>query len=239
MITASHNPPEYNGYKVYDETGCQLVPHLADALVDHVLAVESFDAVKLLTEEEAKTFELLAYIDELVDGPYIDMVKKVSLRPNLIEGSSLKVVYSPLHGTGAMTVQRTLTEMGFKGLIAVEEQMAPDADFPTCKEPNPESESAFEVALTYAHKRGADLVIATDPDCDRIGFMVKSGDGYQMINGNQIGSLFMEYILSSRQDLTEAHYVLNTVVYSDLAKAQADHFGVTLKQTLTVFKFIG
>lgn len=239
MITASHNPPEYNGYKVYDETGCQLVPHLADALVDHVLAVESFDAVKLLTEEEAKTFELLAYIDELVDGPYIDMVKKVSLRPNLIEGSSLKVVYSPLHGTGAMTVQRTLTEMGFKGLIAVDEQMAPDADFPTCKEPNPESESAFEVALTYAHKRGADLVIATDPDCDRIGFMVKSGDGYQMINGNQIGSLFMEYILSSRQDLTEAHYVVNTVVSSDLAKAQADHYGVTLKQTLTGFKFIG
>lgn len=239
VITASHNPPEYNGYKVYDETGCQLVPHLADALVEHVLDVKSFDSVKIMEKKDALDAGLLSIIGELVDTPYVDMVKEVSLRPELLNSSELKVVYTPLHGTGGPIISRVLKEMAFSGLITVTEQMEPDGDFPTCKNPNPESKEAFEMALTYAKKYDADLVIATDPDCDRIGLLVKEADSYKILNGNQIGSLFMEYILSSREDLTKDHFVVNTVVSSDLAKAQAAHFGVTLRQTLTGFKFIG
>lgn len=239
MITASHNPPEYNGYKVYDETGCQLVPHLADALVEHVKNVQGFESVKLFSEDEAKAFDLLEFIDIQIDRPYEDMVSDVSLNPNVLKSTGLKVVYTPLHGTGAQSVTSVLDAMGFKGLIPVSEQMAPDGEFPTCKEPNPESVSAFNVALKYAQKHEADLAIATDPDCDRIGFMVKHQGNYVMVNGNQIGSLFMEYILSMKKDITPDHYVVNTVVSSDLAKAQAEHFGVKLIQTLTGFKFIG
>lgn len=239
MITASHNPPEYNGYKVYDETGCQLVPALADALVDHVQAVTDFNQVKCMDKKEALDANLLKIIAEEVDAPYIEMVKKVSPRPELLADSQLKAVYTPLHGTGGQTVSRVLKELAFSGLITVTEQMEPDGNFPTCKEPNPENKSAFEVGLKYAEKYEADLVIATDPDCDRIGLLVKEGTGYEILNGNQIGTLYMEYILSSRKDLTENHYVVNTVVSSDLAKAQASEYGVKLIQTLTGFKFIG
>lgn len=239
MITASHNPPEYNGYKVYDETGCQLVPHLADALVAHVEGVTDFEMVRVLSEEEGKAEGLILPIDSEVDDPYVKMVKAVSMRPTLLAESEIKAVFTPLHGTGGETVTRVLTEMGFKHLIQVPEQVEPDANFPTCKEPNPESESAFELALVHASKHDADLVIAVDPDCDRIGFMVKANGGYQMVNGNQIGTLFMEYVLSSKEGLTKDHYVVNTVVSSDLARAQAAHFGVSLRQTLTGFKFIG
>lgn len=239
MITASHNPPEYNGYKVYDETGCQLVPHLADALVAHVENITDFSMVKIMDRKEAAQAKLLKIISEEVDLPYVEMVKRVSIRPELLKDSQLKVVYTPLHGTGGHTISRVLKEMSFSGLIPVEEQMAPDGEFPTCNQPNPESVEAFEVALPVADKFGADLIIATDPDCDRIGMMIKEGTRYKALNGNQIGSLFLEYVLSARKDLTPKHYVVNTIVSSDLAKAQADFYGVTLKKTLTGFKFIG
>lgn len=239
MITASHNPPEYNGYKVYDETGCQLVPVLADALVVHVQSVVDFNQVRFMEKREALDAKLLKIISDEVDLPYIDMVKKVSPRPELLADSNLKAVYTPLHGTGGQTVSRVLKELAFSGLITVNEQMEPDGDFPTCKEPNPENKSAFEVGLEYAEKYDADLVIATDPDCDRIGLLVKEAGGYAILNGNQIGTLYMEYILSSRKDLTLNHYVVNTVVSSDLAKLQAAEYGVKLIQTLTGFKFIG
>jgi len=239
MITASHNPPEYNGYKVYDETGCQLVPHLADALVEHVERITDFTMVKIMDRKEAAQAKLLKIISEEVDLPYVEMVKRVSIRPELLKDSELKVVYTPLHGTGGHTISRVLKEMSFSGLIPVEEQMEPDGEFPTCNQPNPESVEAFEVALPVAEKFGADLIVATDPDCDRIGMMIKEGTRYKALNGNQIGSLFLEYVLSARKDLTEKHYVVNTIVSSDLAKAQADFYGVTLKKTLTGFKFIG
>ena len=239
MITASHNPPEYNGYKVYDETGCQLVPHLADALVEHVERIDDFSKVKIMDRVEAVKNQLIKIIDEIVDTPYIEMVKKVSIRPELLRESELKVVYTPLHGTGGYTISRLLKEMAFSGLIPVDEQMAPDGEFPTCNQPNPESVEAFEFALKTAAKYDADLILATDPDCDRIGMMIKEGDGYTALNGNQIGSLFLEYVLSAREDLSAQHYIVNTIVSSDLAKAQADHYGVTLKKTLTGFKFIG
>ncbi|MCA0385479.1 MAG: phospho-sugar mutase [Firmicutes bacterium] len=239
MITASHNPPEYNGYKVYDETGCQLVPHLADALVEHVERITDFTMVKIMDRKDAAQAKLLKIISEEVDLPYVEMVKRVSIRPELLKDSELKVVYTPLHGTGGHTISRVLKEMSFSGLIPVEEQMEPDGEFPTCNQPNPESVEAFEVALPVAEKFGADLIVATDPDCDRIGMMIKEGTRYKALNGNQIGSLFLEYVLSARKDLTEKHYVVNTIVSSDLAKAQADYYGVTLKKTLTGFKFIG
>lgn len=239
MITASHNPPAYNGYKVYDETGCQLVPHLAAQLVEHVQRIEDFESVKLFSEEEAKAFDLLEMIDEQVDVPYREMVVEVSERPAVLKNSTLKTVYTPLHGTGGQTVTEVLDAVGYKGLVPVMSQMAPDGEFPTCQEPNPESEAAFDEALKVAATSGADLIVATDPDCDRIGFMVKTDSGYQMISGNQIGSLFMEYLLSSREGLTPRQYVVNTIVSSDLAKAQAAHYNVALKQTLTGFKFIG
>ena len=239
MVTASHNPPDYNGYKVYDETGCQLVPHLADALVEHVGRITDFSMVKIMGRKEAVQAKLMKLISEEVDFPYIEMVKKVSIRPELLKSSMLKVVYTPLHGTGGYTISRVLKEMSFSNLIPVEEQMAPDGEFPTCKQPNPESIEAFEVALKVANKFDADLLIATDPDCDRIGLMIKDGNRYKALNGNQIGSLFLEYVLSSKQGLTKQHYVVNTIVSSDLASAQAAHYGVTLIQTLTGFKFIG
>ncbi|GAU75684.1 phospho-sugar mutase [Fusibacter sp. 3D3] len=239
MITASHNPPEYNGYKVYDETGCQLVPDLADALIEHVNQVADFEQVKRTDKKRALAEGLFKMIGEDVDLPYIEMVKKVSVRPELLKNSTLKVVYTPLHGTGGATIKRVLKEMAFSNLIEASSQMQPDGEFPTCKKPNPEEYEAFEVAIEYAEKHGADLVIATDPDCDRIGLLVKDKNVYRVLNGNQIGALFMEYLLSSRGDLTPEHYVVNTIVSSDLAKRQADHYGVKLIQTLTGFKFIG
>jgi len=239
MVTASHNPPEYNGYKVYDETGCQLVPHLADALVAHVNLITDFSMVKIMGRKEAVQAKRMKLISEEVDYPYVEMVKKVSIRPELLKSAVLKVVYTPLHGTGGHTISRVLKEMSFSNMIPVEDQMAPDGEFPTCKQPNPESIEAFEVALKVAHKFDADLLIATDPDCDRIGLMIKDGNRYKALNGNQIGTLFLEYILSSKKGLTKQHYIVNTIVSSDLAKAQADYFGVSLKQTLTGFKFIG
>ncbi len=239
MVTASHNPPEYNGYKVYDETGCQLVPHLADALVEHVGRITDFSMVKIMGRKDAVQAKLLKLISEEVDLPYIEMVKKVSIRPELLKSSKLKVVYTPLHGTGGHTISRVLKEMSFSNMIPVEEQMAPDGEFPTCKQPNPEAVEAFEVAIKVGNKFDADLLIATDPDCDRIGLMIKDGNRYKALNGNQIGALFLEYVLSSKKGLTKQHYVVNTIVSSDLAKAQAAHYGVTLKQTLTGFKFIG
>ncbi|MDH8678570.1 phospho-sugar mutase [Fusibacter bizertensis] len=239
MVTASHNPPEYNGYKVYDETGCQLVPHLADALVDHVEKITDFSMVKTMGRKEAVQAKLLKIINEEVDLPYIEMVKKVSIRPELLKSSNLKVVYTPLHGTGGHTISRVLKEMSFSNLIPVEEQMAPDGEFPTCKQPNPESVEAFEQALKTAEKFDADLIIATDPDCDRIGIMIKDGNRFKALNGNQVGSLFVEYVLSSKTGLTKSHYIVNTIVSSDLAKAQAEFYGVATKKTLTGFKFIG
>ncbi len=239
MVTASHNPPEYNGYKVYDETGCQLVPHLADALVEHVEIITDFSLVKTMDRKEAVQAKLLKIINEEVDLPYIEMVKKVSIRPELLKTSSLKVVYTPLHGTGGHTISRVLKEMSFSNLIPVEEQMAPDGEFPTCKQPNPESIEAFEHAVKTAEKFDADLIIATDPDCDRIGIMIKDGNRFIALNGNQVGSLFVEYVLSSKSGLTKEHYIVNTIVSADLAKAQAEYYGVSNRKTLTGFKFIG
>jgi len=239
MVTASHNPPEYNGYKVYDETGCQLIPDLAEQLVEQVSKIQKFDQVRKMTREEAVKTGRLRIIGEEVDAPYINMVKKVPKQAELIKHSSLKVVYTPLHGTGGATIKRALKELSFSNLIEADEQMDPDGDFPTCREPNPESEQAFEVAKKYAYKYNADLVIATDPDCDRMGILVKDGEKYIPISGNEIGALFVAYTLSLNPNLTPDNYIVNTIVSSDLAKLIADFFRIKLIKTLTGFKYIG
>jgi phosphoglucomutase len=239
MVTASHNPPQYNGYKVYDETGCQLVPELADALVEEVNAVVNFESVLRMDKKEAVQNDLLKIIDEDVDLPYVEMVKTVSIRPELLMHSDLKVVYTPLHGTGGATVSRTLKELSFSGLIPVEAQMAPDGEFPTCSKPNPEEYEAFALAIEYAERYDADLAIATDPDCDRIGLLIKDQNHYRVLTGNQIGSLFIDYVLSSKAHWSDQAYIVNTIVSSNLAVAQAKAYGVRCIQTLTGFKFIG
>lgn len=241
MITASHNPPEYNGYKVYGDDGCQLVPHLADQLVASVEAITDFDTILMTTEEEATAKGLFQWIDEELDTKYINMVKTMARRGELFSKyPEYKVVYSPLHGTGGMAVTRTMDELGFKGLIPVKEQMVPDHNFTTVPSPNPEDVKAFEVSLTYAKDNDAELIIATDPDCDRVGLVVKNDKGeYVALNGNQTGALLVNYVLASYEALPKNPIVISTIVTSGLGRAVAEHYGVEHQETLTGFKFIG
>lgn len=241
MITASHNPPEYNGYKVYGEDGCQLVPHLADQLVHAVEGITDLNKIQLIEENQAMDQGLFEWIDEDLDKAYIDMVKTMSRRPALFaKYPEYKVVYSPLHGTGGMAVTRTLDELGFKGLIPVKEQMVPDHNFTTVPMPNPEDVKAFSLGLKYAEESGAELAIATDPDCDRVGLVVKAKDGsYVPLNGNQIGALLTNYLLASYDSLPKNPVVISTIVTSGLARAVAEHYGAEYEETLTGFKFIG
>lgn len=241
MITASHNPPEYNGYKVYGDDGCQLVPELADQLVAAVEAIKDLNTIQLMSEDQATEKGLFEWIDEAMDKQYIDMVKTMSRQPELFaKYPDYKVVYSPLHGTGGMSVTRTMEELGFKGLIPVKEQMIPDHDFTTVPMPNPEDVKAFELGLKYAKESDAELIIATDPDCDRVGLVVKkTGGDYVPLNGNQIGALLTNYLLSSYETLPENPIVISTIVTSGLARAVAEHYGAEYQETLTGFKFIG
>jgi len=241
MITASHNPPEYNGYKVYGDDGCQLVPHLADQLVAAVEKIKDFNTILLTTEEEARNKGFFEWIDEEIDKKYIDMVKTLSRRPDLFEKyPDYKVVYSPLHGTGGMSVTRTLSELGFKGLIPVKEQMVPDHEFTTVKSPNPEDVKAFSLGLQYAKENDAEVIIATDPDCDRVGLVVKNEQGsYVPLNGNQTGALLVNYLLASYETLPKNPIVISTIVTSGLGRAVAEYYGVEHEETLTGFKFIG
>ncbi|MDO4800000.1 MAG: phospho-sugar mutase [Bacillota bacterium] len=236
MITASHNPPEYNGYKVYDENGCQLVPELAERLTAEVDAVQDPATIRHLPFAEARRSQKIVSVPSALDDDYFEMVRGISLRP-LLADSKIRAVYTPLHGTGGPAITRLLKEAGFESLIPVKEQMQPDGEFPTIRTPNPEASEAFDVARNYMS--GADLAIATDPDCDRLGLMTGSG---KLLTGNQIGCLFLEYILSTRKEqgtLTEDHYVVSTIVSTNLAARIAEHYGVRYIQTLTGFKYIG
>lgn len=241
MITASHNPAEYNGYKVYGDDGCQLVPDLADKLVASVEAITDFNKILLTTEEKATEQGKFEWIGEVLDTKYIDMVKTMSRRPELFtKYPDYKVVFSPLHGTGGMPVKRTLDELGFKGIIPVKEQMIPDPKFTTVPSPNPEDVNAFKLGLTYAKREDAELIIATDPDCDRVGLVVKDETGdYIALNGNQTGALLVNYLLSSYKELPENPIVISTIVTSGIGKVIAQKYGVEHEETLTGFKFIG
>lgn len=236
MITASHNPPIYNGYKVYDDKGCQLVPDLADEVINEINQINDIFGINTKTFGELQRQGLIKVIDTEVDDAYVEMVKSVSV--NLVPYENLKIVYTPLHGTGASHMVNILTSKGYN-VIPVEEQMIPDGNFSTLKSPNPEEASAFEYAIKLGKKVNADILIATDPDADRMGIAAKDQNGeYVLLTGNQTGAILLNY-LAKYKHTKKKGVVFNTIVTSNLAKAICDKYGLELVQTLTGFKFIG
>ena len=245
VITASHNPPQYNGYKVYGEDGAQLGPEAAAAVTEKINSL-SFTAARHMGEDEAKASGLLSIIgDKEVDDEYIHRVKTLSIHPEVVAGAggSLKIVYTPLHGSGNVPVRRILREIGITNVSVVKEQEAPDPNFSTIKVPNPEDPAAFTLAIKLADEVGADAIFGTDPDCDRLGVAVREKDGgFRLLTGNQIGCLMLYYILSGKKSqgtLPVSGAVVKSIVSTELARAVCDDFGVALFDTLTGFKFIG
>lgn len=244
MITASHNPAAYNGYKVYGEDGGQMPPADADALTSYVRSIENPLKIEVLSEEEVKHSGLLHIIGEDVDIPYLENVKTVTIDQDLVNemGKDLKLVYTPLHGTGKMLGEKALKQAGFEKFVLVPEQAIADPNFSTVKSPNPEEHSAFEYAIKLGEKEGADLLIATDPDADRLGAAVRLPDGsYQVLSGNQIGALMVKYILEAHKNagtLPANAAVLKSIVSSELPTAIAKSYDATMFNVLTGFKFI-
>ena len=244
MITASHNPPEYNGYKVYGEDGGQMPPKDADALTSFVRSIENSLSIEVLSKEELEEKGLLTIIGEDVDKVYLDYVKEVTVDSEMIEriGSDMKLVYTPLHGTGKMLGERALANAGFTGITLVPEQSIADPEFPTVKSPNPEEPGAFEYAIKLGKEIDADVLVATDPDADRLGIAVKTAAGdYEVLTGNQIASLMLHYLLTAQKNngtLPENGAVLKSIVSSELPTVIAESFGVKMVDVLTGFKFI-
>ena len=244
MITASHNPASYNGYKVYGEDGGQMPPKEADALTSYVRNVENSLTVAVMPEAELKSKGLLTILGEDMDQLYLEQVKAVTIDHELIKKMSdkMKLVFTPLHGTGQMLGERALANAGFKGITVVPEQAVPDPDFSTVKSPNPEDPAAFEYALRLGKEIDADLLVATDPDADRLGIAVKTTVGnYEVLTGNQIASLMLYYLLTVQREkgiLPVDGVVLKSIVSSELPTAIAEQFGVKMVDVLTGFKFI-
>ncbi len=241
MVTASHNPAEYNGYKVYWEDGAQVTAPHDTGIITEVRAVQ--DDIRIMDKEEALDRGLLQMIDKEVDDGYLDMVIAQSLRPDLVreKGKDLKVVYTPLHGTGTLPVETALSRMGIK-VITVKEQREPDGAFPTVEFPNPEIAPAMKMALDYGMREKADLVMGTDPDADRLGIAVPEKDGYRLITGNQLGALLTDYIFQSRREqgsLPGNAAFVNTIVTSNLQNKIAQSYGAATFKVLTGFKYIG
>lgn len=236
MITASHNPPKYNGYKVYDEAGCQLVPLLADQVIAEVEAITDMFNIERRSFEELKDEGLIKIIDKEVDGPYLEEVKTVTV--NKVKKDNIKIVYTPLHGTGSVHMVNLLRKEGYN-VTPVPEQMVPDGEFSTLKSPNPEEASAFEYSIKLGKKIDADVLIATDPDADRMGIAAKNDKGeYVLLTGNQTGAILL-YYLAKNVKHDKNSYVFNTIVTSNIAKAICEKNDLTLVQTLTGFKYIG
>ncbi|MBB6176086.1 phosphoglucomutase [Anoxybacillus tengchongensis] len=245
VITASHNPPEYNGFKVYGEDGGQIPPAIADVLIEYVNAVEDELAVDVASEQELIETGLLVYIGEEIDAAYIAQLKTIQLNPELVASvaKDVNIVFSPLHGTANMLVRKGLEAFGFQNVTVVKEQEQPDPNFSTVASPNPEEHAAFALAMEYGEKINADLLMATDPDADRLGVAVKNQDGeYVVLTGNQMGALMLEYLLSQKQAkgiLPANGVVLKTIVTSEIGREIAAHYGLETIDTLTGFKFIG
>ncbi|RXX20173.1 phospho-sugar mutase [Streptococcus oralis] len=244
MITASHNPAPFNGYKVYGEDGGQMPPHDADALTTYIRAIENPFTVEVADVEAEKTSGLIEVIGEAVDVEYLKEVKDVNINPALIEefGKDMKIVYTPLHGTGEMLARRALAQAGFDSVQVVEAQATADPDFSTVKSPNPESQAAFALAEELGRKAGADVLVATDPDADRVGVEVLQKDGsYLNLSGNQIGAIMAKYILEAHKNagtLPENAALCKSIVSTDLVTKIAESYGVTMFNVLTGFKFI-
>ena len=243
MITASHNPAAYNGYKVYGEDGGQMPPKDADALTEFVRQVENPLAVDVVTKEELEQSALFEWIGEAVDASYLEEIKSVSVNSALLSNTKdLSVVYTPLHGTGLMLTKRALDQAGFTGLHVVSEQATPDGDFTTVKSPNPEEAGAFEYAIRLGEETKADVLLATDPDADRMGAAVRQPDGtYQVITGNQIAAILLDYLLFAHQKagtLPANAAAVKSIVSSELPTVIAEHYGAKMVNVLTGFKFI-
>lgn len=244
MITASHNPAPFNGYKVYGEDGGQMPPHDADALTTYIRAIENPFAVEVADVEAEKASGLIEVIGEAVDTEYLKEVKDVNINPALIQefGKDMKIVYTPLHGTGEMLARRALAQAGFDSVQVVEAQATPDPDFSTVKSPNPESQAAFALAEELGRKVGADVLVATDPDADRVGVEVLQKDGsYLNLSGNQIGAIMAKYILEAHKSagtLPENAALCKSIVSTDLVTKIAESYGATMFNVLTGFKFI-
>lgn len=245
VLTASHNPPEYNGYKVYGDDGGQLPPKEADELIHYVNNVSNELTVEVADVEQLKQNGLLQIIGQEVDDAYLEQLKTVILNKELVKeiGQDLKIVFSPLHGTSNIPARRGLEAVGFKNVTVVKEQEQPDPDFSTVKSPNPEEHAAFELAIRYGEEIDADVLIATDPDADRLGVAVRNHAGeYQVLTGNQTGALMLEYLLSQKKEqgiLPANGVVLKTIVTSELGRTIAKSYGLDTIDTLTGFKFIG
>ena len=245
VVTASHNPPEYNGYKVYWEDGGQVVPKRARDIIAEIEEIDDFSIVKTMDEMEAVDQGLLNYIGAEIDESYqktlIDILPDTDLAAE--KGSDLSVVYTPLHGTGSTVVPQLLSDLKFSNLHVVEEQADGDSDFSTVESPNPEDREAFDLALKLAKKNDADLIIATDPDCDRMASAVKDEEGnYQFLNGNETGVLFADYLLKTKKEdgnLSDNGVIIKSIVSTDMVAEIAADYGVEVLDVLTGFKFIG
>lgn len=244
MVTASHNPSKYNGYKVYGSDGCQITTEAAAAILDEIEAVDIFEGILKMNFDEAVDCGRIRWISSEVTADFVDCVKKQSVLGALDQvDKDVAIVYSPLNGTGLKPVLRTLGESGFTNITVVKEQEAPDGHFPTCPYPNPEIREAMALGIEYAKERDADLLLATDPDCDRVGIAVKDEQGnHVLLSGNETGMLLLDYICSRRRangTMPEHPVMIKTIVTIDMAERIAAHYGVETKNVLTGFKFIG
>ncbi len=244
VITASHNPKEYNGYKIYGEDGGQLTDVLAKEVYSYIYGIDVFSDIEMLNEEHAFSVGKVVYVSDSLETSYIEKIKNHAIRKELIDECSgeLKIVYTPLHGSGYIPVTRILNECGYKDLKVVEEQMIPDGDFPTVNYPNPELVDVFDISLKYAKQLDADIVFATDPDCDRVGVVVRDKIGeYKFLTGNQVGSLLCEYMLMSLSEfgkIKSNSAILKTIVSTDIVKDICDNYNVEVLDVLTGFKYI-
>ncbi len=243
MITASHNPAQYNGYKVYGDDGAQM--NVADSakVLSYINSMDIFKDVKVLKESEAKEKGLIEMVGDSLRAKYIESVLACRKNPDVCEDTAkeIKIVYTPFHGSGLIPVTEALEKAGYKNVCVVKEQAEPDGNFSTVKSPNPEDKEGFKLAIEYGDKIGADVILGTDPDADRIGVLVKDSDGYRVLTGNQTGALLTEYILSSadeKGELKPDDYIVKTIVTTDLAKKIAENYGIKMFDVYTGFKFI-
>ncbi len=243
MVTASHNPAKYNGYKCYGSDGCQMTDESANAVYSEIQSIDMFNDVKIVDFEQGLSDGTIEYIEDSVYDSYIENVKKQSINPNVCKGAGLKVVYTPLNGAGNKLVRRVLAETGVEDVIIVKEQENPDGNFTTCPYPNPEIKEALQLGLDLCAKEQPDLLLATDPDADRVGIAVRLHDGsYRLMSGNETGIMLTNYILSCRKalnNLPENPFVVKTIVTSELITRICAKYGCELRNVLTGFKYIG
>lgn len=243
ILTASHNPAKYNGYKCYDSNGYQMTDEEAAETYEYIKKVDYFTGIKTMDFDEAVSKGLIEYMGQDVIESFLDEVQKQCVNPGICKKADLKVIYTPLNGTGNKPVRKILDRIGIKDVYVVPEQENPDGNFPTCPYPNPEIRQAFELALKAAEERGADILLATDPDCDRVGIAVNNGSGsYELMSGNEVGAMLLNYLLSQRKangTLPEHAVAAKSFVSTDLAQEIAKKYGCEFKNLLTGFKYIG